>query len=95
MINIAGADAQIEVMHWKYSYLFWRPVTAIDPSAVTDDGFGRPAPGYDDGNAPNWRTGGLASTLEHSESSGVPRRARIHHVSSGRSPDGGPGDRYV
>ena len=30
MINIVGADAQIAVMHWKYTYLFWRPVTAID-----------------------------------------------------------------
>jgi hypothetical protein len=33
--------------------LFWRPVTAIngslDPTAVTNDGFG-PVPGYDDGN---------------------------------------------
>lgn len=49
MINAVGADAQIEVMHWKYSYLFWRPVTAIDPTAVTTDGFG-PVPGVDDGN---------------------------------------------
>jgi len=49
MINVIGADAQIEVMHWKYSYLFWRPVTAIDPTAVTTDGFG-PVPGVDDGN---------------------------------------------
>lgn len=49
MINVLGADAQIEVMHWKYSYLFWRPVTAIDPTAVTTDGFG-PVPGVDDGN---------------------------------------------
>ena len=30
MINVVGADAQIAVMHWKYTFLFWRPVTAID-----------------------------------------------------------------
>jgi hypothetical protein len=40
MINIVGADAQIAVMHWKYHFLFWRPVTAIDPCSVTNDGFG-------------------------------------------------------
>jgi hypothetical protein len=40
MINIAGADAQIAVMHWKYHFLFWRPVTAIDPCSVSADGFG-------------------------------------------------------
>src|SRR5215813_5912047 len=40
MINVVAADAQISVMHSKYRFLFWRPVTAIDPSAVVDDGFG-------------------------------------------------------
>jgi hypothetical protein len=40
MINIAGADAQIAVMHWKYHFLFWRPVTAIDPCSVQADVFG-------------------------------------------------------
>ena len=50
MFNLVGADAQISVMHWKYEFLFWRPVTAIDPSAVVADGFG-PVPGPDDGNA--------------------------------------------
>ena len=40
MINVIGADAQIAVMHWKYHFLFWRPVTAIDPCSVTDDPFG-------------------------------------------------------
>jgi hypothetical protein len=49
MINIVGADAQIAGIHAKYHYLFWRPVTVIDPTAVTADGFG-PVPGYDDGN---------------------------------------------
>src|SRR5262249_20727954 len=38
MINIVGADTQIEVMRWKYSFLFWRPVTAPEPNAVTSDG---------------------------------------------------------
>ena len=50
MINVVGADARIEVMHWKYVYLLWRPVTAIDPLAVSADGFG-PVPGFDDDNA--------------------------------------------
>jgi hypothetical protein len=49
MVDIVGADAQIAGIHAKYHYLFWRPVTAIDPTAVTTDGFG-PVPGYDDGN---------------------------------------------
>ncbi len=40
LINMVGADAQIAVMHWKYAFLFWRPVTAIDPCSVTNDGFG-------------------------------------------------------
>ena len=51
MVNVIGADAQIAVMYAKYHYLFWRPVTAIDPTSVSPsgDGFG-PIPGYDDGN---------------------------------------------
>lgn len=49
MVNIVGADAQIAVMNAKYHFLFWRPVTAIDPSAVTNDSYG-PVPGFDDGN---------------------------------------------
>jgi hypothetical protein len=49
MVNIIGADAQIAGINAKYHYLFWRPVTAIDPTAVTADGFG-PVPGYGDGN---------------------------------------------
>jgi hypothetical protein len=49
MINLVGADALMSTFHAKYHYLFWRPVTVIDPTAVTNDGFG-PVPGYDDGN---------------------------------------------
>jgi hypothetical protein len=49
MINLVGADALMSTLYAKYHYLFWRPVTAIDPSAVVADGFG-PVPGYDDGN---------------------------------------------
>jgi hypothetical protein len=69
MINVVGADAQIAVMHWKYQFLFWRPVTAIDPSSVVADGFG-PVPGFDDGNdetieEPGWRP--LIATPNHPE----------------------------
>ena len=69
MINVVGADAQISVMHWKYEFLFWRPVTAIDPLAVSDDGFG-PVPGFDDGNPAtseeaSWRP--LVTTPNHPE----------------------------
>jgi hypothetical protein len=73
MLNVAGADAQISVMHWKYDFLFWRPVTAIDPSSVTNDGFG-PVPGFDDRN-PNtveesgWRP--LITTPNHPEYPGA------------------------
>src|SRR5204862_642971 len=49
MVNLTGADALMSTLHAKYHYLFWRPVTAIDPTAVTVDGFG-PVPGFDDGN---------------------------------------------
>src|SRR4029453_7622869 len=49
MINLVGADALISTFDAKYHYLFWRPVTAIDPTAVILDGFG-PVPGFDDGN---------------------------------------------
>ena len=49
MVNTVGADALISCLFAKYHYLFWRPVTAIDPTAVTADGFG-PVPGYDDAN---------------------------------------------
>jgi hypothetical protein len=69
MVNVVGADAQISVMYAKYHYLFWRPVTAIDPTAVTSDGFG-PVPGYDDGNPATaeqagWRP--LLTTPNHPE----------------------------
>jgi hypothetical protein len=49
MVNTVGADALISCLFAKYHYLFWRPITAIDPTAVTADGFGS-IPGYDDGN---------------------------------------------
>jgi hypothetical protein len=49
MVNVTDADAGISVLNAKYHYLFWRPVTAIDPTSVTADGFG-PVPGFTDGN---------------------------------------------
>jgi hypothetical protein len=69
MINLVGADALMSTLHAKYHYLFWRPVTAIDPSAVIADGFG-PVPGYDDGNPATaeetgWRP--LLTTPNHPE----------------------------
>jgi hypothetical protein len=69
MLNVVGADMGMSVIHAKYHYLFWRPVTAIDPSAVTADGFG-PVPGYDDGNPATaeqtgWRP--LLTTPSHPE----------------------------
>jgi hypothetical protein len=72
-INLVGADALMSCFNAKYHYLFWRPVTAIngslDPTAVTNDGFG-PVPGYDDGNPatveqPGWRP--LLTTPNHPE----------------------------
>jgi hypothetical protein len=73
MINVVGADAQISLMHWKYKFLFWRPVTAIDPSSVSNDGFG-PVPGFEDGNdltveEPGWRP--LIATPNHPEYPGA------------------------
>jgi hypothetical protein len=70
MVNVVGADAQIAVMDAKYHHLFWRPVTAIDPSAVTDDGMGPFPIGFDDGNPATaeqtgWRP--LLTTPNHPE----------------------------
>jgi hypothetical protein len=69
MVDIVGADALISCLFAKYHYQFWRPVTAIDPTAVTADGLG-PVPGYDDGNPatleqPGWRP--LLATPNHPE----------------------------
>jgi hypothetical protein len=69
MVDLVGADALMSALHAKYHYVFWRPVTAIDPSAVTADGFG-PVPGYDDGNPATveqtgWRP--LLTTPNHPE----------------------------
>jgi hypothetical protein len=72
MVNTIGADAQIAVMKAKYHYLFWRPVTAIDPTSVrpSGDGFGPAPTGFDDGNAATveqagWRP--LIATPNHPE----------------------------
>jgi hypothetical protein len=69
MINVTDADAGIAVLNAKYHYLFWRPVTAIDPTSVTADGFG-PVPGFSDSNAgtveqAGWRP--LVVTPNHPE----------------------------
>ena len=64
MISVVGADAGISVMHAKYHYLFWRPVTAIDPSAIKPggDGFG-PTPGFSDGNPATVEQSGWRSLI--------------------------------
>jgi hypothetical protein len=69
MVNIVGADAQISVMNAKYRYGFWRPVTAIDPTAVSASD-GGPVPGFTDGNGStveeqDWRP--LLTTPNHPE----------------------------
>jgi hypothetical protein len=69
MVNTVSADALMTVLNAKYKFLLWRPVTAIDPGAVTADGFG-PVPGFDDGNPataeePGWRP--LVTTPNHPE----------------------------
>jgi hypothetical protein len=73
MVNIVGADSLMSTLYAKYHYLFWRPVTAIngslDPSAVTNDGFG-PVPGYDDSNPATLEQSGwrpLLTTPNHPE----------------------------
>ena len=69
MVNVTLADAGIAFMNAKYHYLFWRPVTAIDPTSVTNDGFGL-VPGAGDGNPltqeqVGWRP--LLTTPNHPE----------------------------
>src|SRR4029077_8329622 len=48
MVNEVGADAMISMMHAKYTFQFWRPVTAIDPGSVTNDGLGSFPIGFND-----------------------------------------------
>ena len=65
VVNVVAADAGISSMYAKYHYLFWRPVTAIDPSSVeggAGDGFG-PNPGFSDGNAATPEVAGWRSLL--------------------------------
>jgi hypothetical protein len=69
MLNLVAADALMSTFDAKYHHLFWRPDTAIDPTAVTADGYG-PVPGYDDGNPATaeqvgWRS--LLTTPNHPE----------------------------
>ena len=69
-VNEVGADAMISMMAAKYRYQFWRPITAIDPGSVTNDGLG-PVPGFGDGNPltieqPGW-TPLLSPTPNHPE----------------------------
>ncbi len=69
LVNEVGADGMIAMMNAKYHYLFWRPMTAIDPTSAANDGFG-PVPGFDDGNPltveqPGWRP--LVATPNHPE----------------------------
>jgi len=69
MVNVIAGDAGIAFMNAKYHYLFWRPITAIDPTSVSNDGFG-PVPGFDDGNPatveqPGWKP--LLATPNHPE----------------------------
>jgi VCPO second helical-bundle domain len=69
MINLVGADALMSALYAKYHYLFWRPVTAIDPFAVIADGFG-PVPGFSDGNLATFEQTGwrpLLTTPNHPE----------------------------
>jgi hypothetical protein len=73
MVNMVGADALIATLDAKYQFLFWRPVTAIDPASVIADGFG-PTPGSDDGNSatveqPGWQP--LVTTPNHPEYPGA------------------------
>ena len=69
MLNMVMADAQINVFHEKYEFLFWRPVTAIDPTSAVKD-WCDAVPGYEDGNAHTVETVGwrpLLNTPNHPE----------------------------
>jgi hypothetical protein len=73
MINMVTADAQMSVFHEKYRFLFWRPVTAIDPTSVIKD-WCDAVPGFDDGNdqtaeQAGWRP--LLNTPNHPEYPGA------------------------
>jgi hypothetical protein len=69
MVNMVGADAMISMMHAKYHFQFWRPITAIDPASVTSDGLG-PVAGFGDGNTLTMEQAGwtpLLATPNHPE----------------------------
>ena len=84
MVNTVSADALMSTLNAKYRFLFWRPVTAIDPSAVSADGYG-PVPGFDDGNSADGRGAWLATAAGDSEPSRVPVGACDEHLGDGRS----------
>jgi vanadium-dependent haloperoxidase-like protein len=73
MINMVAADAQINVFHAKYEALFWRPVTAIDPTSVVKDWCDM-VPGYEDNNDATFEEHGwrpLLATPNHPEYPGA------------------------
>ena len=77
MVNVVAADAGIAVMHAKYHYLFWRPVTAIDPTSVTARRL-RPDARVRRRQRGDRRADRLAAASRHAEPSrvSVPRTAR-------------------
>ena len=79
MLNMVAADAQINVFHAKYEFLFWRPVSAIDPTSVVMDWCGA-VPGYEDGNDATTGTSGLATVIADAKSPRVSERARLNHI---------------
>ena len=83
MVNAVGADALMSTLNQKYHFLFWRPVTVIDPTSVTADGFGPSPTGFDDGNPATVEQTRLAAAPADAQPPRVPVSARNDHVRHG------------
>ena len=83
MVNVIAADAGISVMYAKYHYLFWRPVTAIDPTAVSRRRL-RPLARLRRRQPGDRGAARLAAASRHAQPSRVPGRARLADGRDGR-----------
>ena len=87
MVNMTGADALIGALNAKYHFLFWRPVTAIDPSSVQPRAGRRLRPDSRifGPQSLHDRAGRLeAVRRRHAEPSGISGGPRYDHVRHGR-----------
>ena len=86
MVNVVGADAMIAMMNAKYHYLFWRPVTAIDPTLGDERRLRPRARASTTATRLTVEQPGLAAAPGDAEPPRVPVGARDDHVGDRRGP---------